>query len=135
MGCRASSHAPSNLSVERVPPLNELKPFVPAVDAGKVVKVSAGDIIVVGAPISMNGTTQYFRFRVRLRGIQCSYEKEQARVARDALRTRLMGQVVDLSAVRVVDKRGRLLAAVLHNGECMSAWMLARGMAVPDYND
>ena len=141
MGCRLSSSSrgppPPLPPAERAPPLRQLHAFVPAVDAAKVVKVYDGDTITVGAPLAMNGTTQYYKFRVRLRGIDCPElrtrdfdEKRQAEDARDMLKDRILEEVVHLHDVSV-DKYGRLLATVLHRGEDVSAWMLARGAAVP----
>ena len=49
------------------------------------------------------------------------------------LKDRILEEVVHLHDVSV-DKYGRLLATVLHRGEDVSAWMLARGAAVPRRN-
>ena len=113
----------------------EVPAFVPPVTRGTVLKVYDGDTITIAAPLHINGKQQLYRFRVRLRGIDCpelrgsdENEKAAARRARDILAARIRDQPVILQDV-ALDKYGRLLAEVYHRSDNLSAWMLNRGLA------
>ena len=110
-------------------------PFVPNIVAGKVIKVYDGDTITVasrlyhGAPI--------YRFSVRLNGIDTpemkskdEEEKNCAHVAREALRQRIDGRIVELKNTSM-EKYGRILADVYLGDENMNMWMLSEGYALP----
>lgn len=140
---RATRTPKSGIRDGRVPPLRELKPFVPPIAHGTVVKVYDGDTITVAAPLpNEEGVPTYFKFSVRLRGIDCpelrtrnDVEKSVAIVARDALQARILHKEVQLTA-RATDKYGRLLANVYYHGDDgeepeLGQWLLAKRLAVP----
>ena len=125
------------LDPDDVPELRELTKFVPPVYQGKVVKVYDGDTITVGAPLTIQGITRYYKFSVRLRSIDCPEirssdpnEKEIAIKARDVLFKRLNNRIVHLRDLNT-DKYGRLLAAVWHDDVSMSDWLIQQRLAVP----
>ena len=71
-----------------------------------------------------------FRFSVRLRGIdtpelrsRCADEKRAAKIARDALRGKILHRVVELSHTST-EKYGRLLADVTLDGESINDWLV-----------
>jgi endonuclease YncB( thermonuclease family) len=120
-----------------LPNIKQLKKFVPPVHSGKVVKVYDGDTITVGTGMTIDGEHRFYKFSVRLRGIdcpemrtRCAGEKEVAVLARDALAARAFGQTVQLKDLDT-DKYGRLLANVWHSGTNMSDWLLEQRLAVP----
>lgn len=124
------------LCPDDVPGLRELAKFVPPVHEGKVVKVYDGDTITVGAPLTIHGVQRYYKFSVRLRGIDCPEmrtsdpnEKAIAIKAGDVLRQRLMDSIVQLDDLNT-DKYGRLLANVWHNDVNMSDWLILQRLAV-----
>ena len=120
-----------------VPPLAELEGFVPPLRVGKVVKVYDGDTLTVGAPLHLDGARRFYKFSVRLRGIDCpelrsrnDTEKQVAAIARDELRSLVLDKVVHLGDVGL-DKYGRVLATVSLGGQDMSAHLLTKRLAVP----
>ena len=69
------------------------KPFVPQITEGRVVKVYDGDTITIVAKLPYKDS-EYYRFSVRLLGIDTaemkSVEKDRATRARDALSARIL---------------------------------------------
>ena len=70
-----------------------------------------------------------YRFTTRLSGYDCpelisgtDESKAKAVVARDALRARILGKIVDLVVIKY-DKYGRLLVTCIHDGENINEWM------------
>ena len=132
----------TNRDAPRVPPLRELQAFVPPIARGTVVKVYDGDTITVAAPLpNEDGVPTYYKFSVRLRGIDCpelrtrnEVEKAVAIVARDTLQARILHQEVELKE-RATDKYGRLLANVYYRGDQhepeLGQWLLTQRLAVP----
>lgn len=117
-------------------------PFVPPVHYGKVIKVYDGDTFTIGTALY----NQYFRFSVRMAGIDCAEmkgscenEKKIAVLARDQLSDKIMGKTVKLENLKM-DKYGRLLAYVYLlpitnplKKYSVNQWMLDQGYAVPYY--
>ena len=110
--------------------------FIPPITGGKVIKVYDGDTITISSRLPYNKSPLY-KFRVRLAGIDCpeirSSNEEEGKYAvyvRDILRKLIMGRKVNLSTVGM-DKYGRVLANVTHEGRCINAWMVERSFAVP----
>ena len=108
--------------------------FVPPVTYGKVVKVYDGDTITIAARLEGNPTL--YRFSVRLNGIdtpemrgKTEGEKRVAVKARDQLSQLIMGERVELKDVEM-EKYGRLLATVFHQGRNLNQWMLDQKLAV-----
>jgi micrococcal nuclease len=111
--------------------------FIPDVQRGKVTAVYDGDTLTVAARHGRQGIP--YRFSVRLSGIDApeihgaasAGEKRAAIVARDALRTAILGELVTLT-VYSFDKYGRLLASLAHDEKGdISNWMLETGHARP----
>ena len=124
-------------NVADVPDIKQLRGFVPPIRRGKVIKVYDGDTITVGAPLTIDGSQQFYKFSVRLRNIDCpeirtrdADEKEVAIIARDTLSDKIMGRIVDFEDL-ATDKYGRLLARVLFEHADMSAFMIEKRLAVP----
>jgi len=106
------------------------KPYVPQVRYGYVIKVYDGDTITVASRIW--GT--YYRFSVRLRGIDCpemkSDDKVIAMIAQKKVSDLILNKRVYLTEVSM-DKYGRLLAKVSYHGVDVSAFLLGQKLAVP----
>lgn len=109
-------------------------PYVPMITTCKVIKVYDGDTITIAAKI--HETSPVYRFSVRLRGIdtpeirtKSETEKLLAIKARDFLAFRIMDKAVVLKNVSI-EKYGRLLADVYHDGYHMNELMLTSGHAV-----
>lgn len=117
----------------------EVKPFIPAINFGKVVRVYDGDTITIAARIDLEGkmSMKLYRFNVRLRGIDSPEirsknpsEKLLAVEARDALHELLMGKLITLEGT-CYDKYGRLLADVkTMDGINAGQWMVENLHAV-----
>lgn len=108
------------------------KQYVPQITKGEVVKVYDGDTITIVAKLPYM-TSDYYRFSVRLLGIDCAEikgnEKETAKKARDALSNKILNRKITLRNV-TTEKYGRLLANIYLDGECINDWMLTSGYAV-----
>jgi micrococcal nuclease len=111
------------------------KQYVPQITKGEVVKVYDGDTITIVAKLPYM-TSDYYRFSVRLLGIDCAEikgktikEKETAKKARDALSNKILNRKITLRDVST-EKYGRLLANIYLDGECINDWMLTNGYAV-----
>ena len=98
-------------------------PFIPPITQGKVVKVYDGDTITVASKIP--GSDTWYRFSVRLSGIDCpeiksksESEKEVAQLAKQFVTSQVLNQVVTLENVEM-EKYGRLLARVRYE-DCFS---------------
>lgn len=116
-----------------------VKPFIPDIRVGKVIRVYDGDTITIAARLRVDDIDipKLFRYSVRLRRIDSpekktknKKEKELAIQSRDALSDLIMGKVVLLENVEY-DKYGRLLAEILTEDRVnVSDWMLKGGYAV-----
>lgn len=110
-------------------------PFIPPVSKGKVVKVYDGDSITVASKIF--DSKKIYRFSVRLKGIDApeirgktQEEKNAAIISRNALREKVMGEIVLLEDVKK-EKYGRLLANIYCNNTNVNEWMLINNFAIP----
>ena len=105
-------------------------PYVPQVRYGYVIKVYDGDTITVAS--RMWGT--YYRFPVRLRGIDCPEMKSPdnviAKIAQKKVSDLILNKKVYLTEVSM-DKYGRLLAKVSYRGVDISTFLLGQKLAVP----
>lgn len=116
-----------------------IKPFIPEIRAGKVVRVYDGDTITIAARLCIDGIDipRLYRYSVRLRRIDSpekktknKKEKELAIKSRDALSDLIMGKMVILENIEY-DKYGRILAEILTEDQInVSDWMLDGGFAV-----
>ena len=112
-----------------------IRRFLPDVTHGKVVSVYDGDTLTLAGRHAGQGPPTLFS--VRLAGVDTPEmtaatreEREAAVAARDALRSRVMARIVQVSVKRA-DKYGRLLADVSIGGEDMSQWLIASGHGRP----
>lgn len=111
--------------------------FIPPVSEGYVVKVYDGDTITIATRLPIENDDTIYKFSVRLRKIDSPElrtknieEKEMAIISRDALSEIILHKFVTLENVDL-EKYGRVLADVIHNGVSMSEWMLKNKLAVP----
>lgn len=110
------------------------KPYVPAVEYGKVIKVYDGDTITIAAKLHEDYPVN--RFSVRLNGIDApelksknENEKNHAVISRDALKEKILGRIVRLENVKT-EKYGRLLADVYLHDMNICEWLLLENYAV-----
>ena len=110
-------------------------PFIPPISEGKVVKVYDGDTITIATKLPYENSP-YYRFSVRLKGIDCpemktknKEEKECALIARDFLREVLMDKMVQLKEVEL-EKYGRILAHVYIEEQNISVLLCEKKLAV-----
>ena len=110
------------------------QPFVPDIKACKVIKVYDGDTITVAA--KLHASFPVNRFSVRLSGIDTpemrssnENEKKRAVIAKKFLEDKLLNQTVVLDNVSI-EKYGRLLATVYHNGVDINELMVQNNYAV-----
>ena len=110
-------------------------PFIPPITEGKVVKVYDGDTITVATKLPYENSP-YYRFSVRLKGIDCPEiktknkdEKECATLARDYLRDLLMDKMILLKEVEL-EKYGRILAYVYYEEKNVSDMLCEKRLAV-----
>ena len=115
-------------------------PFVANITSGRVVKVYDGDTITVATNVvNDNVSDTFYRFSVRIRGIDCpelrtknSSEKECAKIARRAVINTVYHKIVTLTNVSY-DKYGRILADVSIDDVSVSKMLLDKRLAV-SYN-
>lgn len=115
-------------------------PFVPPVTLGRIVKVYDGDTLTLATKLptlNPDPDAPVYRFQVRLAGIDCPEmktsdpnEKTVAIMAKEAIQSRVLHQVVTLENVEL-EKYGRLLARVHHEGQCLNDLLCASRLAVP----
>ena len=116
-----------------------IKPFIPQISKGKVVKVYDGDTITVASKIPGLKKSPIYKFSIRLNGIDCPEmrthnddEKAIAIKARDALSDRIMHKDVFLKNIKT-EKYGRLLCDVYIDDDNLNEWMIQKRYAV-SYN-
>jgi endonuclease YncB( thermonuclease family) len=109
--------------------------FKPDITCGKVIKVYDGDTITIATKLPYNNSP-FFRFSVRLRGIDCpeirsknTSEKECAVIARDLLINNIYHKIVTLENIDY-DKYGRILADVFLDGENITTMLINNRLAV-----
>lgn len=114
----------------------DTSPFIYPITFGKVIKVYDGDTITIASKLP-NTDGPIYRFSVRLNGIDTPEirgksvaEKELAIVVRDALRERIMHQIVELRNV-ANEKYGRILADVYIDNVSINDWLVEQNFAVP----
>jgi len=110
-------------------------PFVPPLSEGKVIKVYDGDTITIASKMPFD-QSPYYRFSVRLKGIDCpeiktknTEEKQCAILIRDLLKDLLMDKIVTLKEVEL-EKYGRILAVVYLDEVNLSDLLCEKHMAV-----
>jgi len=118
---------------------DNLRPFIPDIAEGKIVRVYDGDTVTIAARFKIDGIyiPKLFRYNVRLRGIdspemktKSAIEKDLAIKSRDALSHLILHKLVKLQNVEY-DKYGRILADIIdEDGTNISDWMISRGYAV-----
>lgn len=122
--------------------VKKIKPFIPEINYGKVVKVHDGDTITIVTQLHNGDVTpkvELYKFNVRVLGIDTpelktknKKEKELAIVARDALHALLINKVVKLKNISY-DKYGRILSNVSLEDVNVSEWLVSKKYAV-QYN-
>jgi endonuclease YncB( thermonuclease family) len=120
---------PENLDVKTV------KPFVPPIYQGRVIKCYDGDTITIAAYLPYDASPLY-KFSVRLNGIDCpemrthnENEKAVSKIAKEKLSEKILNKMVTLENVST-EKYGRLLADVIYEGQSMGAWLLEQNLAI-----
>lgn len=112
-------------------------PFVANITTGRVVKVYDGDTITVATNvINDNVSETFYRFSVRIRGIDCPEirtknvtEKECAEIAKQTVMDAVYHKIVTLTNVSY-DKYGRILADVSIGDISVSKMLLDKRLAI-----
>lgn len=109
--------------------------FKPDITHGKVIKVYDGDTITIATKLPYSNSP-FFRFSVRLRGIDCpeirtknANEKHCAKLAKEMLYNNIYHKIVTLENVDY-DKYGRVLADVLLDGVNITQMLINKRLAV-----
>jgi endonuclease YncB( thermonuclease family) len=109
--------------------------FKPDITNGKVIKVYDGDTITIATKLPYYNSP-FFRFSVRLRGIDCpeirtknTTEKHCAVIARDLLVNNIYHKIVTLENIDY-DKYGRILADVFLDGKNITELLINNRLAV-----
>jgi endonuclease YncB( thermonuclease family) len=125
----------NNLSCD----VTKIKPYIPNIHYGKVIKVYDGDTITI-ATLLYNGDLvpmkELYKFSVRILGIdtaeiktKCSMEHNKGIAARDALSHKILHKIVQLKNISY-DKYGRLLCNVFIDDINISEWLISTHFAV-----
>lgn len=131
------SHSPSPLLPNEIEncEYKDTIPFIVPISRGKVIKVYDGDTFTIAAKLPYSNSPLY-RFSVRMSGIdspeikgKTPKEKELAISSRDALKTLIMNEMVDLRNVNT-EKYGRILADVYIGELCINTWMIDNNYAL-----
>lgn len=116
-------------------------PFIPPITCGKVVKIYDGDTITIASKLPGLDPDNWYRFSVRLAGIDCpemksksDSEKETAQLAKEFVVDSIMCKVVRLENV-VMEKYGRLLARLFYTNDsgqevCLNDQLVEQRLAV-----
>jgi micrococcal nuclease len=132
-----------NSSKNTVPPVeifdwSKVKPFIPPIKGGIVIKVYDGDTITIVSRLPYEDS-ELFKFSIRLKGIDCPEikspnedEKQLAIDARDALSRLLLHKFIILKNIST-EKYGRILADVYLDEKHINKWMLEQKFAI-EYN-
>lgn len=98
--------------------------FIPTIEKAKVIKVYDGDTFTIACRLKFDDyeTNKYYRFSVRIRGIDTpelktknATEKKLALEAKTELTTKIYSRIVELKNVEY-EKYGRILADVYFDG-------------------
>ena len=115
--------------------ITEVKPFIPPISSGFVVKVYDGDTITILSKLPYKDSALY-KFSVRLNGIDCPEikgetlkEKQCAQIARDELSKLILNKHVILKDLKT-EKYGRILAEVYLDDLHLNQYMLDKKLAV-----
>ena len=115
--------------------MTEVKPFIPPITSGFVVKVYDGDTITILSKLPYKDSALY-KFSVRLNGIDCPEikgetlkEKQCAQLARDELSKLILNKHVVLKDLKT-EKYGRILAEVYLDDLHLNQYMLDNKLAV-----
>lgn len=112
------------------------KVFIPPLTDGYVIKVYDGDTITIATKLPLIDDENYYRFSVRLRGIDTPEmkttnedEKEIALLAKDHVTSLIYNKTIQLQDIDY-DKYGRLLAKVYYEGNNISDSLLEKRLAL-----
>ena len=115
--------------------MNEVKPFIPPITSGFVVKVYDGDTITIISKLPYEESS-FYKFSVRLNGIDCPeikgetlQEKQCAQLARDELSKLILNKEIILKNLKT-EKYGRILADVYLDDLHLNQYMLDKKLAV-----
>ena len=115
--------------------ITEVKPFIPPITSGFVVKVYDGDTITIISKLPYKESSLY-KFSVRLNGIDCPEikgetlkEKQCAQLAKEELSKLILNKNVILKDLKT-EKYGRILAEVYLDDLHLNQYMLDKKLAV-----
>jgi endonuclease YncB( thermonuclease family) len=115
--------------------MTEVKPFIPPISSGFVVKVYDGDTITIISKLPYKESSLY-KFSVRLNGIDCPEikgetlkEKQCAQLAKEELSKLILNKNVILKDLKT-EKYGRILAEVYLDDLHLNQYMLDKKLAV-----
>jgi micrococcal nuclease len=117
--------------------LKEIKPFIPPIDSGKVIKVYDGDTITIVSDIPGLKDSPFYKFSIRLNGIdtpeirgKTEDEKLIAIKARDDLSNLILGDIVYLKNKKT-EKYGRILCDIYKYNLHINNYMIEKRYALP----
>ena len=115
--------------------MTEVKPFIPPISSGFVVKVYDGDTITIISKLPYKDSA-FYKFSVRLNGIDCPEikgetlkEKQCAQLAKDELSKLILNKHIILKDLKT-EKYGRILAEVYLDDLHLNQYMLDKKLAV-----
>lgn len=119
--------------------IKTIKPYIPDIHYGKVIKVYDGDTITIATCLYNGPNRDMYKFVIRILGVDTpeiktknSIERQKAILVRDALSTILLQKVVTLTDISY-DKYGRILCNVYLDTLNISEWLIKNHYAVPYY--
>ncbi len=114
---------------------SNIKPFIPPITGGIVIKVYDGDTVTIASKLPYE-KSELYRFSIRLKGIDApeiksnnEEEKKMANEARDALSKLLLNKYIYLKNLST-EKYGRILADIYMDNIHINKWMLDQRFAV-----
>lgn len=133
--CRSKLYNTSSKSIPTNIDPSKIKPFVPPITGGRVIKCYDGDTITIASGLPYKGSELY-KFSVRINGIDCpeirsknENEKKCAYIAKKKVEDLLLNKMIILEDVKT-EKYGRLLADVIINNISVGPWLLEQNLAV-----
>jgi len=116
----------------------DIKPFIPELTEGRVIKCYDGDTITIAAFLPFKESDLY-KFSVRINGIDCpeikskvESEKKCALIAKKIIEDKLLNNMIKLKNVKT-EKYGRILADIFLKDEptiSIGKWLIEQNLAV-----
>ena len=125
------------------PDLKTIKPYIPQIHSGVVIKVYDGDTVTIVASLQNDSTHTLYKFSVRLNGLDCAEMRTQnpteqsvALLAQKYVSNLILNKTIYLKNVKT-EKYGRILADIYldpeENTTSINQMLIQERLAVP-YN-